>query len=286
MASKMSMLKEDSIVGYDKRIANYAVSDTVAQLTCDKVNIIYDSEDDEEDDFYDHYEPYEEDFDDGDYQPFDLEQEEKEHQSQISPKLTKPIKPVAWINSPSKSEEKSPNKSPKQVSPTWWDKNETVDQSKRIVNGVLNYAALLPPPTPKKINEKIISNHLKNKLKKNAKNKDNGSKQPDEKKFKNGSKQPNNDKTEIQKPTRFCLSVIKKTKCFHGTRCRFAHDYSDLKECNFGDKCKKIVFVKTNPDGTIELSNKNEVTCNFKHTKESKNSYLKRVPQQHTSPKK
>lgn len=281
MTSKMSMLREDSIVGYNKRVVNYTTSDAVKQLSFEQVNN-YDSDQEDEDDFYDHYEPYEEDFDDGDYQPFDPEEEEKEHQAQISPKLTKTVKPLVWINSPNKSEEKSPDKSP---SPTWWDKNETIDESKRLVNGVLNYAALLPAPTPKKQTELPPIFPPKNKSRKNKKHKDSGNVQTEEKKFK--KQLTTTDKVvEIQKPTRFCLSVIKKSKCFHGTRCRFAHDYADLKECNFGDKCKKIVLIKTNSDGTIELSNRNEVTCNFKHAKESKNSYLKRVPQQHTSPKK
>lgn len=287
MASKMSMLREDSFVGYDKRTANYTQHD--------QIKVVYDSEDEDIEDFYDHYEPFEEDFDDGDYQPFDPEEEEKEHQSQISPKTTKTIKPLVWINSPNKSDDKSSSSSSssstKPPSPTWWDKNEIIDDSKRMINGVLNYAALLPPPSPKIEPPPPPVQQPKNKTKKNKKNRPNLTK-TDEKKIKydNGTKQSQTQQqvqtSEVQKPTRFCLSVVKKTKCFHGTRCRFAHNYNDLKECNFGDRCKKILFVKTNPDGTIELANKNEVVCNFKHNKESQSSYLKRVPQQHTSPKK
>jgi hypothetical protein len=139
-----------------------------------------------------------------------------------------------------------------------------------MVNGVLNYAALLPPPT-----RKIEVQPKPKKFKKNKERK---------KEMVKNLASPKLVVPEVQKPTRFCLSIIKKSKCFHGAQCRFAHDYSDLKECNFGVKCKKIIVVKTNADGTFELANKNEIGCNFKHGKESKNSYLKRVPQ-HTSPK-
>ena len=282
MASKMSKYGgEDSIVGYNKRVTNYT-------------DDYYGSDDDYEndDDFYDHYEPYEEDFEDNDddYQPF-IPEEEEEHKPNVSPSLIKILRPYINLNSPTRSGENSAKTSPEKV-PTWWDKSETIEDSKRIVNGVLSYAALLPPPTPK---PKVAQAQPKPKPKNKKKN---GPKQPVENKtekvVEKNHKQPSKSKptstteksTEVQKPTRFCLSVIKKSKCFHGAQCRFAHDYSDLKECNFGDKCKKVVVVKTNPDGTVELKNKNEVTCNFKHAKESKASYLKRVPQQHTSPKK
>lgn len=279
MASKMSMrVEEDSLVGFNKRVANYTQDE-------------YDSEGEEyeENDFYDNYEPYEEDFDNGDYQPFEEED---------FPTLTKKQVVVRPVNlSPTKSAEKSPPKSP-----SWWDKSKIVDKSDRIIDGVLNYAALLPPPTPK---PKVVRPPKKNKKTKDGK-------QPFEKKIKNNdeknhpkSRSENNGSkghmevakrtnlapkaqgasAEVQKPTRLCLSVIRKTKCFHGSNCRFAHDYSDLKECNFGEKCKKIIKLKTNPDGTFELANRNEVACNFKHAKESKTSYMKRLPQQHTSPK-
>lgn len=246
---------EDSIVGYtNKRVANYTDDD-------------YNSEYDSEDDFYDHYEP-EDDFfdDDDDYQPF-VPEEEEPPKLHVSPKF---IKPCLLLNSPTKSPKKSPEKTP-----TWWDENKNIDDSNRIINGVLNYAALLPPPTPKTAPPSAP------KTKKNKKVKNESAKD-----HKIQEKQQPKKPDEVIKPTRFCLSVIKKTKCFHGAQCRFAHDYSDLKECNFGEKCKKIIVVKTNPNGTLEMSNKNNALCNFKHAKESKNSYLKRVPQQHTSPKK
>jgi hypothetical protein len=262
MASKMSMSREDSIVGYNKRVANYT-------------DIYDDSDDDSENGFYNHYEPFEEEFDfnnnDGDYQPFIPEEEEKEHKSFISSSLKRSMKPFVWMNSPTKSVEKSP----KIKSQTWWDKNETIEESKRVVNGVLNYAALLPPPTRK----------VEVQPKKFKKTKKKGGKQQIIEKKEMVKKPPSQPVAmEVQKPTRFCLSIIKKSKCFHGAQCRFAHDYADLKECNFGVKCKKIVVTKTNADGTVELANKNEIGCNFKHGKESKNSYLKRIPQ-HTSPK-
>jgi hypothetical protein len=296
MASKMSMMRggEDSIVGYvgakhhrdmsyndscyNKRVANYTYTNE------------YESDNDyeDEDDFYDHYETYEEEFDDGEYQPF-IPEEEEEITTTSPNSLFKKITPcfLKKLNSPTKSAEKSPTKT---QSPTWWDKNKTIAESERMINGVLNYAALLPPPTPK---IEVVEKPPSKKTKKNKKNSGNGAPKETIKKEntvekKNHKKQQLATPTilEVQKPTRFCLSVIKKSKCFHGAQCRFAHDYSDLKECNFGEKCKKITVVKTNPDGTLELSNKNEVGCNFKHAKESKASYLKRVPQQHTSPKK
>ncbi|ADO00450.1 hypothetical protein WIV_gp106 [Wiseana iridescent virus] len=272
MALKMSMSRgEDSIVGYNKKVANY--TNTYES----------DEEDFEEEDFYNHYIPAEEDFDDGEYQPFVPEEEE---QVKKQPSFTfKKIKPFL-LNSPTKSAEKSPKTSPTK-SPSWWDKKTIEDGSKRMVNGVLNYAALLPPPTPK---PEVVPSPPQPKKKKGGKKGGKGLKTEG---FQNPKPQAEKQQSVqkqvcevVQKPTRFCLSIIKKSKCFHGAQCRFAHDYLDLKECNFGEKCKKISVVKTNPDGTLELINKNEVGCNFKHTKESKNSYLKRVPQQHTSPRK
>lgn len=277
MALKMSSRGEDSIVGYNKKVANY--TNTYES----------DEEDFEEEDFYNHYLAPEEDFDDGEYQPF-VPDEEEEVKKQ--PSFTfKKIKPFN-LNSPTKSAEKSPKTSPTK-SPSWWDKKTIEDGSKRMVNGVLNYAALLPPPTPK---PEVVPSPPQPKKKKGGKKggkgvetkvKTEGLVKPQSEKPQGGKKQVVTGNNEVvQKPTRFCLSIIKKSKCFHGAQCRFAHDYSDLKECNFGEKCKKISVVKTNPDGTLELINKNEVGCNFKHAKESKNSYLKRVPQQHTSPRK
>jgi len=245
-----------------------------------------DREFDNENDFYDRYEPYEEEhFGDDDYEAFDPEKEEAEHKSYI---LTIGkrfiVKPLIGINSPTKSAETSPKKSP-----TWWDKRAIIDESNRLINGVLNYAVLLPPPKPKP----MIKDEVKpKKSKKNKKSK--AENKPSTKPTEKPSKAPKQalkldksqgDEKPSEKPTRFCLSVLKKSKCFHGTKCRYAHAYSDLRECNFGDRCNKISLVKTNPDGTKELTNKNGVTCNFKHTKESMTSYLKRVPQQHTSPK-
>jgi hypothetical protein len=275
MISKMSMLrsKEDSLVGYNKRVANYTDE--------------YDSEDEydyeDEDNFYDQYETYEEEFDNYDYEPpLNPLDEEKDKPTSFSKNFFRKINPyfLKKLNSPTKSAEKSPPKCP-----TWWDKNKTITESERIVNGVLNYAALLPLSTPK-VEAKIPPSK---KTKKNKKTPKETVKQEISMEPKNHKKQPiltTEIITEVQKPTRLCLSVIKKSKCFHGTQCRFAHDYSDLKECNFGEKCKKVLVVKTNPNGTRELSNKTEVGCTFKHPKESKASYLKRVTQHHTSPKK
>jgi len=264
---------------------------TFEQRVQKRIEIIpdYDSDNnygyEEENDFYDNYEPYEEEiFGEEDYEPFDPEEEE--HKSCILPKNRRVIKPLAGINSPTKSINESP--SPKK-SPTWWDITNKIDESNRLINGVLNYGALLPssPPAPP---APVVQPSKKTKKNKN-KNDGHQPSKHNEKKKKNGEKQPSNVKKQekvketkepsLDKPTRFCLSVIKKVKCFH-TNCRFAHSYNDLKECNFGERCNKISMVKTNPDGTLEFINKNNGICNFKHSKESKNSYLKRVPQQYT----
>lgn len=260
----MALYSGSTIDSYErsKRTAN------TIPLDCDDSEYDYDSE---EDDFYDNYEPYEEDFDNGEYQPFLPEEEEKEHQAYVSARSIKIIKPFNWMNSPTKSGEQSPTKPVE-----WWDKNTTVSETERVINGVLNYAALLPPPTPKP------KQAVKQPKPKNSKRK---SKQPLKQQAPKEVENNVQMEPQVYKSTRLCLSVIKKTKCFHGKKCRYAHDYSDLKECNFGERCKKIYLVKTNPDGSLELANKNGATCNFKHSKESQASYLKRVPQQNTSPK-
>ena len=258
----------------------------------------YDDYSSDEEDFYYNYEPFnpEEEFvDNGEYEPFNPEEEEKEHQAYISPILTKTIKPTRYWNSPTKKEEQ------KKLSPvsTWWDKPEAIPETKRVINGVLNYAALLPPKL-KNVGSSQTQSKKKNKkapvTKKQRRN--DGEQVQQRKPEKRVHQVVASSSTGLrpvgkgegveptqQKPTRFCLSVIKGAKCLHSL-CRFAHSYAELKECKFGDNCNKISLLKTNQDGTIELNNKNSACCTFKHPKESKHSYLKRVPQQHTSPKK
>jgi hypothetical protein len=255
MASKLSMLRGEERDNYTN----------------------YDSDSDYEEEFYDNYEPYEEDFDDTNGEDYQPPEKEEEYRPSITKQRVPKIKPFSWMNSPTKSTETSPTLAkPK----TWWDKTNTVGDTNRLVNGVLNYAALLPPPQKKEVVE--VKQQPKSKKQKKTK-----SAQPQPKPTVPSEKVKQQPQDGVpSKPTRFCLSVLKKAKCFHGKQCRFAHDYSDLKECNFGEKCKKIKVVKVNPDGTLEIENKNDAGCNFKHAKESKNSYLKRVPQQHTSPKK
>lgn len=241
----------------------------------------------DEEDFYDNYEPFEEEsFDNGEYEAFNPEEEEKEHRSYISPRATKTIKPTRYWNSPKKDEQKKSS-----PTPTWWDKSESVPETNRIINGVLNYAALLPPPAKKtqtqsqskKRNRKQQKSKPRSEVATTSEAKQTRSQQ----KSKRSEVAPSETRrSEVQKPTRFCLSVIKNTKCFHA-QCRFAHSYSELKECKFADNCNKIALLKTNQDGTVELCNKNGAACTFKHSKESKHSYLKRVPQQRlSSPKK
>lgn len=220
----------------------------------------------EEDEFYNHYEP--EDFDeDDDYQPFVPEDESREEKK--SP--FRVVKPLSWAKlSPPKTSPES-KKSPVQ---TWWDKPR---EDKKIVNGVLDYSVLLPPKTDPPKREHSIPNDNKG-----GKNKKQRKTNVQKAKVEKTSTPIIQD--EFQKPTRMCLSVIKNIKCFHKTQCRFAHDYADLKECNFGEKCKKIVVVNRHANGELELANKNKgqngnEMCSFKHTNESKTSYLKRVPQ-------
>jgi hypothetical protein len=65
--------------------------------------------------------------------------------------------------------------------------------------------------------------------------------------------------------SRMCTSVITKTSCKHGDRCRFAHTVAELTptECFYGDNCK---FVYPN-----------ERPCYFCHPFENKFEYCKRV---------
>jgi Putative zinc finger protein len=240
---------EDSFVGYNKKEISYDYYT-----------------DEEEDDFYDRYEPEiweEEEFDSGEYQPFVFEEEDDR---KTSPRV---IKPISWSKlSPPKSVEKSPTKLS-----GWWDKMGKIDESKKLVNGILNYSILLPPRI------EMPKREIKQRQKKNKAIRSTGQKP-----------KPNVTKLVVQpvdqsKPTRMCLSVLKNTKCFHKAPCRFAHDYKELKECNFGERCKKITILKKSPTGELELGNKNGEVCSFKHANESKTSYLKRVPQQTTSPK-
>ena len=284
------------------------IIDEIVDYANKRVDTLYDDADsfiddqDDQDDFYDHYEPFtNEEFNDGDdYEPFDPEAEEREYElSRI--KQDRVLKPYAWMTSPTKTPKASPTKPP-----TWWDKTQTVEENARIINGVLNYGALLPPPSIKKTNKK-----------KNKKNPNSIRAHPQQAKThpqqakthpqqakthpQQAKTHPQQAKTHpqqaraphaptadqcalLQKPTRFCMSFVKNMKCFHGSNCRFAHQYSDLKECNFGDKCKKIEVVKTTASGVV-LKNRAENICIFKHANETKASYLARVPQQ-TSPRK
>jgi len=65
--------------------------------------------------------------------------------------------------------------------------------------------------------------------------------------------------------SRMCTSVITKTSCKHGDRCRFAHTVAELTptECFYGDNCKFIYS--------------NERPCYFCHPFENKFEYCKRV---------
>jgi chemotaxis protein histidine kinase CheA len=289
----MSMIIIDEIVDYANKRVDYANK---------RVDTLYDdadsfSDQDDQDDFYNHYEPFtNEEFNDGDdYESFDPEAEEREYElSRI--KQDRVLKPYAWMTSPTKTPKASPTKPP-----TWWEKTQTIEENARIINGVLNYGALLPPPSIKKTNKK-----------KNKKNPNSTRAHPQQARVhpqqarahpqqarvhpqqarvhpqqarahpqqaRAHPQQARADQCALQKPTRFCMSFVKNMKCFHGSNCKFAHQYSDLKECNFGDECKKVEVVKTTASGVV-LKNRAENICIFKHANETKASYLARVPQQ------
>jgi hypothetical protein len=169
-------------------------------------------------------------------------------------------RPLGFFNIASNSPTKnSPTKnSPTKNSPTksWWDRKNTIC-SDRVVGGVLNYSALLPPPEKRVVSS--CPDHLP----------------PPDSSPTDGKKQP----------VKFCAFVLKGKKCGYGEKCRFAHSYSQLKECFFNTRCKKIKIVKSNPDGTIEMINKGE-GCFFKHLNESKKSYMERVGKASYSTKK
>ena len=61
--------------------------------------------------------------------------------------------------------------------------------------------------------------------------------------------------------TRMCSSFIRKSKCPHGDKCRFAHSYEELNPspCNFDGRCR------------------NATTCKFKHSNETNETYVERL---------
>ena len=71
--------------------------------------------------------------------------------------------------------------------------------------------------------------------------------------------------------TQLCTSVLAKTKCLHGTRCRFAHKIEDLArhECNFGVKCRYTEKISE-----TEYQNSSSIKkCLHWHPSESSESY-------------
>jgi hypothetical protein len=266
---KMAFRKigEESTIGYEKHRPTDDFSDSDVD------------EYDDEDAFYHNYQPEVEEFDTGEYILFDPVQEERGYMDALASRKSGTVrKPFSWLNSPEK--ETITRKSSENI-PTWWEKTTpTISDSNRVVNGVLNYAALLPPPTPKpkpvyssKKNKKQVCETRSTEISSTRAN--------------NRHVGANCEGRANEQCTRLCSSIYMKNKCFRGTSCRFAHEYQDLRECNFGVRCKKIVVVKTNPDGTFEMVNKSlpdcdasteRKQCNFKHFNESRDSYLKRVP--------
>jgi hypothetical protein len=258
MSTKAFTSHEESFTGYKKlqqpREGDYSDSD--------------------DENYYDDYEPqslFDEDamFCDDDYEPFVAEEE---HKSCVFLGRTV-FKPIHWRKlSPSKNTETSPSKTS-----TWWDNTQLVDESKRLVNGVINYSAILPPPTKREVS-KIKKKKKPGAVKTESKTRPVPSSGDPRTKLPYG---PQQHFDEVQQPTRLCISVLKNKQCFHKERCRFAHNYADLKECNFGERCKKVIVVSRSE--TFIYHNKPEGTaCTFKHANESKASYLHRVP--HTTP--
>lgn len=242
-----------------------------------------DYSDSEDENYYDDELPlFDEDamFCDDDYEPF--VDAEEEHKSCIFSGRTV-LKPIHWSKiSPSKSIETSPSKTS-----TWWDNTQLVDESKRLVNGVINYSAILPPPTGRRPVEGTGGPRNKREVSKKKKKPGASKSEPKTRPIPSDPRTkpslgPRQHLDEIQQPTRLCISLLKSNKqCFHKERCRFAHNYADLKECNFGERCKKVIVVSRSE--TFTYHNKPEGTpCTFKHANESKASYLHRVP--HTTP--
>lgn len=280
MSTKAFTSHEESFIGYKKLHQPSREGD-------------YHSDSDDEH-YYDDYEPqslFDEDamFCEDEYEPFvDTSQERK---SCVFSGRTI-LKPIDWKKlSPSKSPETKP-RGPK--TSTWWDSTQVVDESKRLVNGVINYSAILPPPTKRE----VVKVAKKKKKSTTTQSKVSG---PEARRadaprpscdgfgrarvggLRSGTLTPEGFGNVDQQPTRLCVSVLRNAKqCFHKERCRFAHDYADLKECNFGERCKKVTVVSRSSETptSVVYHNKPEgTTCTFKHANESLASYLHRIPQ-------
>jgi len=134
---KMAFRKsgEESLVGYVRE--KYNPTDDLSDVDDD----VYDDED-----AYDNYQPDVDEFDTGEYITFDPIQEERGFMNALASRKSGTVrKPFTWVNSP---EKETLTRNPEKL-PTWWEKTPTISDSDRVVNGILNYAALLPPPTPK-----------------------------------------------------------------------------------------------------------------------------------------
>jgi hypothetical protein len=75
--------------------------------------------------------------------------------------------------------------------------------------------------------------------------------------------------------TQMCRSVKEKTKCPHKNNCRYAHTFDELvvSLCGFNEKCRGISI---NGKGQYVNSTNGKVCC-YRHPKETKDNYRKRV---------
>ena len=76
--------------------------------------------------------------------------------------------------------------------------------------------------------------------------------------------------------TKLCQSVIDKTECKHGSKCRFAHSESELtkKECSYGTRCS---FIHLKNSGIYVNKKGRDRICMFSHPGESSLNYIERI---------
>lgn len=217
-------------------------------------NDIYEDEDDDEE-----YDEYDEgdvaEFCDEEYETFVPEREE----STVNRRPL--IRPIQWskINFSPKEDIQKPNKTS-----TWWDTARPVDA--QIVNGVINYAALLPPPSVRPVEQKQRRKRSNTTQSKKPVNRPtNGDKKP-------SGTQPSASNRAFAS-VKMCVSVSRATKCFR-PECKFAHSFAELKECGFGNRCRKIVLTRGSPN--IYKNNPADTICAFKHPRETESNYISR----------
>lgn len=92
--------------------------------------------------------------------------------------------------------------------------------------------------------------------------------------------------TKVLTRTALCLSVIKKCKCPHGDKCRFAHSVHELtdKECRFGKACG---YVKIQTNGqylNVSFGHNKNKKCSCMHPGEHKRGFCVRMGIKYVEP--